>query len=128
MGKMTIPGSKEIYVTYVAGVDLTNKEGLSVKFDAQGHIILCNAAGERPLGTLVAGGEAGSNVTIQIDGQTRMIAAAAGIIHGNAIAVDANGQAKVAAQGDYIYAQALEPAFAAGQLILVDIIHAGIAG
>lgn len=125
MGRMTIPGSNNIYVSFPAGADLTDKEGLAVKFNDSGQVVLCDTIGERPNGVLVAGGPLGSDVTVQIDGQTKMVASASGIKIGNPLAVTAAAKAKAAATGEFIFAQALENSSSDGHRILVDIINAG---
>lgn len=125
MGKMTIPGSNNIYVTFPAGADLTDKEGYAVKINASGQVVLCDTLGERPNGVLVAGGAAGADVTVQIKGQTKMVASAGGLTIGTALTVTATAQVKAAATGEYIFAQALENSSSAGHRILVDIINAG---
>jgi hypothetical protein len=123
--KMAIPGSNDIYAVFPAGADLTGKEGYGIKFNASSQVVLCDTLGERPNGVLVAGDVAGADVTIQIKGQTKMVASASGIKIGNSLSVSAAAKAKAAATGEFIFAQALENSSSDGHRILVDIINAG---
>jgi hypothetical protein len=125
MGKMAISGSNNIYISLPAGADLTDKEGYAVKVNDSGQAVLCDTLGERPNGVLVIGGATGTDITIQIKGQTKMVASTGGLKSGNALSVTAAAKVKVAATGEFIFAQALENSNSDGHRILVDIINAG---
>ena len=96
-----------------AGAVITNGAGKLVKFDASGNIVLCNTAGEMPLGVLALQTEdniaIGDSVTVQIKDIGKVIAGGA-ITIGAALSVDTNGKATVATTGQSVIGFALEAA------------------
>lgn len=87
-------------------------------------------AGAVPIGLSLFTGEdtvaKGDDVTVQVKDIGKWIASGA-IKVGDLLATDADGKAKTAASGEFIFAVALGAAAAAGQIIQVQIIKAGYA-
>jgi hypothetical protein len=114
-------------ISYVAGADLTGKEGHFVKLNSDGEVILVAAATDRAIGVLRDGNPEGGTVGVyQGYGIVPVSSDATGIAIGDLIGVSADGQAvKLTAGTDttkYIHGVAQEASTAAGELISVAIV------
>lgn len=110
-----------------AGANMTQPAGVAVKFDANGNFVVAGA-GEHAIGLVTIDAPdavaAGDTLTVQV--KDIGLWKAGGVIpKGAELTPDANGNAAVAAAGNFILAVALESASAAGQFIKVQIIKAG---
>jgi len=98
--------------------------GKAVKFDANGKVVLANAAGEVVMGIAVLTTAdvvaAGEDVDIQIKEIGKAVAGAE-IKVGAELAVNASGALVTATDGQFVVATALEAAAAAGHIINVQI-------
>lgn len=121
----------------LAGADLsTTGQGLFVKLDSSGNVVLADVAGEVALGALLNAPASGAVAIVRRRGPCRMVAGAA-IGEGVCIAVtvttgryktaanttcDASGSSATAAlTGSFIMGQTLEESSGNGDLALVDI-------
>lgn len=123
------------FITAPAGVDLSASQYKAVKLDADGNAVLAGA-GEFAVGILVDDPKLGQTATIQVSNVSKAVAGAA-FQAGDLLTPNATGQlveATVAAAntttgaitGDKVLALALQDAGAAGQIVPVVIIHAGL--
>ena len=98
-----------------AGADITAGSGLTVKYDTNGDVVLCNAAGEIALGILLLQTDGdiktGDSLTVQIACRGKAVA-------GAALAVDTTGKLVEAAAGQFVLGYALSAGTADG---FVDI-------
>jgi hypothetical protein len=90
-------GSSKVDISFKAAADLRTHQYKFVKLDGSGNVVLCSAAGERPLGVLQNKPNTGENAVVRVLGLTKAIASAA-ITTPNQIATDASGLVKVASR------------------------------
>ena len=104
-----------------AGADITAGSGLTVKYDTNGDVVLCNAAGEIALGILLLQGDGGiktgDSLTVQIACRGKAVAGGT-FKAGAALAVNASGKLVEAAEGQFVLGYALSAGTADG---FVDI-------
>lgn len=93
---------------------LLEKENYYVKFDVDGELVICGA-GEAGY-VLIEGGESGESCTIVVGAARQRVICKAAIKVGEPLASNPDGEAVVAAEGDYILGRALE-AGASGDVI-----------
>lgn len=124
------------YLSEKAGADLSvTGQYRAVKYDATGNIVQCSVAGEKSLGILVDKPASGQNGTVQVYGVAKWEAGAA-VARDAYLTTDAQGRAigateaalgvSPAIEGSQVMAKALRPAAAAGEIIPVLLIHAGL--
>lgn len=89
-----------------ASIDLTNKQNHIAKILADGSISLCGA-GELPLGVIYEGAAAGYPATVYWGSIGKVKLGVGGIIAGQKLMCDANGQAVLATTGNYSFGMAL---------------------
>lgn len=111
-----------------AGEEIAEARGIALAAGSTG--LKKPTAGAMPIGlTLFTGEEdvsTGDDVTVQVKDIGKWVAGAA-IAAGDQLMTDASGKAVKVTAGKYIYAIALGPAAAAGQIIKVRIVNAGYA-
>ncbi|MGG1598480.1 hypothetical protein [Paenibacillus naphthalenovorans] len=135
------------FITAPAGADLSGSQYKAVKLDADGKAVLAGA-GEFAVGILVDDPKLGQTATIQVANVSKAVAGAAfqagdlltpnatgQLVEANAATAD-TGTGEVtdttadtgtgAITGDKVLAIALQDAGAAGQIVPVVIIHAGL--
>ena len=112
----------------VVAEKIENGAGKAVKFDGDGKVVLCSAAGEAAIGVLIMQTPdvvaAGDEVTIQIKDIGPVVASGA-IALGAEVTVDANGKIKAAASGNAVLGQAMTSASADGDIVQVQITKTG---
>ena len=111
-----------------AGSAITDGALLAVSMDADG-VKVVDTAGAVAVGLLIPETDdvaAGDTVTVQVKDMGLWKTGAA-VAAGDLLTPDAAGKATKAASGNFIFAQALEAATAADQVIHVQIIKAGFA-
>src|SRR5436190_7694730 len=89
--------ASKVEIMLKAAADLRTHQYKFVKLDASGNIILCSAAGERPLGILQNKPNTGENAVVRSIGVSKVVCSGA-IATPNQIATDANGLAKAASR------------------------------
>ena len=113
-------------VDLLAASELTEPKGIALAFSASGAEL--PAAGADVIGIAVISNPdkvpAGGRIDVQVK-DIGLWTAGAAFDQGVMLATDANGKAVEASPGDKILARALEGATAAGDLVKVQIIHAG---
>lgn len=110
-----------------AGAAIPGGAGLAVKYDANGCIVPCAAAGEPALGVIIMqqGDVAvGDSVTVQIKDVATCVSGGA-VSKGALVAVNASAQAVAAEAGNFAIGMALSGASAAGQMVQVQICKCG---
>ncbi len=109
-----------------AGAAIQEAQCKAVKFQ-EGKVVL-PAAGECPAGILLISSDhdiaAGAEAAIQIK-DIGLWKAGAAFAAGDMLAVDAEGLCQKAASGQFMYAKALDPAAAKGDIVVVQIVNAG---
>lgn len=113
-------------VALPVGMDLEQVNAKAVKLASQGVEI--PAAGDIPVGIILTTEDEvykkGSTVTVQVK-DIGLWKAGAEIDLGDNLAVDGEGLCQKASAGQWIFARALSQATAKGDMIKVQIIHAG---
>ena len=113
-------------VSLKAGVDLTEPKGIALALDGDG--LKLPSAGADCVGIAIISNEdavkTGGRVDVQIKDIGKMFTGGA-VALGALVSVDAEGKAVTAASGKQIFGRALSPATAPGDLIDVQIMHAG---
>ncbi len=123
------------YLAAPAGVDLSASQYLAVKLDANGNVVLAGA-GEAALGILADDPKQGQQATVQVRDVAKWVAGAAFDVD-TLLTPDANGRAVAATAasadtgtgaitGSKVLALALKAASAAGEIVPVLIVHAGL--
>lgn len=123
------------FITAPAGSDLSSSQYKAVKIDADGNAVLAGA-GEFAVGILVDDPKLGQTATIQVANVSKAVAGAA-FQAGALLTPNATGQLVEATAatadtttgvitGNKVLALALQDAGAAGQIVPVVIIHAGL--
>lgn len=120
--------NESVTISLPASADMGEEmNGKAVKLVADG--IALPVAGETCMGIVLLTEDErykkGDDVTVQIK-DIGIWKAGAEIAMGDALAADAEGLCQKATAGQYVLARALNPAIAKGDLIRVQIIHAGI--
>ena len=109
-----------------AGAALTSPKGVALALDEDG--LKLPSAGDDVVGIAILSNEdavaIGGRVDVQIKDIGKMYAGGA-VTLGALVSVDAAGKAVAATEGDAILGRALSAATAAGDLIDVQILHAG---
>jgi hypothetical protein len=126
----------------IATSAISNGAGKAVKFDANGQIVLCSTLGEAAIGILImqtpSEVAAGDSVTVQVKDICPAIAGGP-FMAGDFLTVDATGKfvkataATITVSGavgsvsgqNYISAISLGTASASGDIVQVEIVHAG---
>lgn len=112
-----------------AGAELKDAKAKAVKYDATG-LAVYPAVGEMPVGIVLVNEDESivpfDDITIQIK-DIGIWQAGQAVAVGDLLTSDAAGCCQKAATGQYIFARALNFAMAAGDLVTVQIIHAGYA-
>lgn len=113
-------------VTFEAAAGLSDVNGKAVKLTEEGTTL--PAAGEEAIGIVLITEDGdykkGDAVSVQIK-DIGLWKAGAEIAAGDLLAADAEGLCQTAAAGQWVLARALSPATAKGDIIKVQIIHAG---
>lgn len=122
-------------ISGIAGADIANGAGKAVKYNGDGEIVLCSAAGEAMLGILILqtadAVKEGESLTVQTCCKGKALAGGA-IKVGDLLAVDANGAFVKAAAGDHVVGQAVidkaastGAAWKAGSIFGIEILKGG---
>lgn len=90
-------GANKVDISLKAAADLRTHQYKFVKLDGSGNVVLCSAAGERPLGILQNKPNTGETAVVRIVGVSKIVCAAA-IATPNQVATDAAGLAKLASR------------------------------
>jgi len=90
-------GANKVDDSLKAAADLRTHQYKFVKLDANGNVVLCSAAGERPYGVLQNKPNTGETAVVRIMGVTKIVVSAA-IATPNQIATDNAGLAKAASR------------------------------
>lgn len=113
-------------VSLLAGAALTNPKGIALALDEDG--LKLPAAGADVVGiALLTNDDAiatGGRVDVQIKDVGKVFAGGT-FNQGDLLTVDAAGKAVAATSGNIVFARALTPATAAGDLVTVQILHCG---
>lgn len=113
-------------VAFEAGAELTEVNAKAVKLTEEGLVL--SAAGEEAVGIVLitedGAYQKGDTVTVQMK-DIGLWRAGAEITMGDLLAADDEGLCQTAAAGQWVLARALSPATAKGDIIKVQIIHAG---
>lgn len=122
-------------LTGIAAADILSGAGKAVKYNDDGQIVLCGAAGEAALGILILQTaetvKAGESVTIQTSGKGKAVAGGE-IKAGDLLAVDAKGALVKAEAGNHVVGQAIidkaastSAAWSSGAIFGVEILKGG---
>lgn len=113
-------------MSVLMGAAITEAQGKAVSF-SDGKAVLPKA-GEIPAGILLISNDAtlkeGAEATIQVK-NIGLWKAGAAFSAGDMLATDAEGLCQKATSGQFMYAKALEDASAKGDVIQMQIVHAG---
>ena len=113
-------------VSLKAGAALTSPKGIALALDGDG--LKLPSAGADVVGIAIISNEDAAAVGDRVDVQVKDIGkiyAGGAVTLGALVSVDAAGKAVAAATGDMVLGRALSAATAAGDLIDVQILHAG---
>lgn len=97
-------------ITLVAGADLSAKQYLLVKLDANGKAVVCSGATDVPIGVLQNAPSSGQEAEVVVVGGTKIVAGGT-INEGELIGTDANAKADTKVPGtdttNYVIGQAV---------------------
>jgi len=114
-------------VSLLAGAALTNPKGIALAFDEDG--LKLPSAGADVVGIALLTNDdsvaVGGRVDVQIKDIGKVFAGGS-FDQGDLLTVDATGKAVKAAAGKTVFARALTPASASGDLVTVQIMHCGV--
>lgn len=114
-------------ISLLAGAALTSPKGIALAFDEDG--LKLPSAGADVVGiALLTNDDAvavGGRVDVQIKDVGKVFAGGT-FDQGDLLTVDATGKAVAASSGDTVFARALAPASASGDLVTVQIMHCGV--
>ena len=118
--------NESVTISLKAGAALTSPKGIALALDGDG--LKLPSAGADVVGIAIISNEdavaVGDRVDVQIKDIGKIYAGGA-ITLGALVSVDAAGKVVAAKAGDVIFGRALSAATAAGDLIDVQILHAG---
>ena len=114
----------QIKETMIAGADLSTKQFTFVKMNTTDRTVVSAGNGEEAFGVLVNDPTSGTAATVVTHGRVIIEVGTGGLTAGDAIGVDANGEAVTAATNDIIVGQAVETA-AAGTRATIDFFRGG---
>lgn len=108
-----------------AGADLSSSQYKFVKLDANGKVVVCSGATDRPYGVLVNNPESNEVASVVIVGVTKVQADAALGTPGTLIGTSADGQADAKTPGsdttEYVVGSTIGTSSAAGELVTVVV-------
>ncbi len=114
-------------ISLLAGAALTNPKGIALALDEDG--VKLPSAGADVVGIALLTNDdavaAGGRVDVQIKDVGKVFAGGS-FDQGDLLTVDATGKAVKATGGDTVFARALAPASASGDLVTVQIVHCGV--
>ena len=109
-----------------AGAVIADVRGKAVKYDTDGNVVLCSAAGEAAIGIGIMTNDEtttlGGDVDIQVK-EIGLVLAGGAIAKGDELTTDANGKlVKATAGGQYVIAVAMDSAAAADVYIKAQMV------
>ena len=114
-------------ISLLAGAALTNPKGIALALDEDG--LKLPSAGADVVGIALLTNDDASAVGGRVDVQIKDVGkvfAGGSFDQGDLLTVDATGKAVKATGGKTVFARALAPASASGDLVTVQIVHCGV--
>jgi len=114
----------QIRETMVAGADLSSSQWTFVKMNTTDRTVVAAGNGEAAFGVLINDPESGAAATVVTHGRVIVEVGTGGLTAGDAVGIDANGEAVTAASTDIIVGQCVDGA-AAGGRATIDFFKGG---